>query len=98
MDPSYEEARRRFAGRVWTPEKPALAVKYREIIAAVILGHRTCPTVDAHLRRALAEGATLREILEGFEAAAILGGLTMLHYALPFLMKLHAEIEAGTFA
>ena len=33
----------------------------REIIAAVILGCRAYPTIDVHLRRALAEGATLRE-------------------------------------
>ncbi len=91
MDPEYEAARRHLAGKVWTPEKPALPVKYREIIAAVILGYRTYPTVDAHLRRALAEGATLREILEGFEAAAILGGFTMLHYTLPYFIALHEE-------
>ncbi len=91
IDPSYEVARRRLAGLVWKPEAPALAIKYREIIAAVILGYRTYPGIDAHLRRALAEGATLREVLEGFEAAAILGGFTMLHYALPFMIALHEE-------
>jgi alkylhydroperoxidase/carboxymuconolactone decarboxylase family protein YurZ len=91
IDPSFDEARRRLAGLVWTPEAPALAVKYREIIAAVVLGYRTYPSIESHLRRALAEGATLREILEGLEAGAILGGFTMLHYALPFLIALHEE-------
>ncbi len=91
IDPSYDEARRRLSGVVWAPEAPALAVKYREIIAAVVLGYRTYPSMESHLRRALAEGATLREVLEGFEAAAILGGFTMLHYALPYLMALHEE-------
>jgi len=91
IDPQYEEARRRLAGRVWQPEKPALAVKYREIIAAVVLGYRTYPAVDEHLRRALAAGATLREILEGFEAAVILGGFTMLHYTLPYMIRLNEE-------
>ena len=92
MDPDYEAARRRLADRVWMPGKPALELKYREIIAAVVLGYRTYPTVDAHLRRALAAGATLREILEGFQAGAILGGFTMLHYTLPYMIALHEEL------
>ena len=91
LHPEYEAARRRLASQVWAPEQPVLAVKYREIIAAVILGYRTYPSVDTHLRRALAAGATLREILEGFEAAAILGGFTMLHYTLPYMIRLHEE-------
>lgn len=91
MDPAYEAARRRLATQAWTPESPALAVKYREIIAAVILGCRAYPTIDVHLRRALAEGATLREVVEGFETAAILGGFPAIHYALPFMTALHEE-------
>ena len=95
IDPAYETARRQLAKVVWTPEQPALAVKYREIIAAVILGCRAYPTIDRHLRRALAEGATLREIVEGFEVAAILGGFPAIHYALPFMAALHEEFGDG---
>jgi alkylhydroperoxidase/carboxymuconolactone decarboxylase family protein YurZ len=95
IDPAYETARRELARIVWAPAKPALALKYREIIGAVILGCRAYPTIDAHLRRALAEGATLREVLEGFETAAILGGFPALHYALPFLAALHEEFGDG---
>jgi alkylhydroperoxidase/carboxymuconolactone decarboxylase family protein YurZ len=95
VDPAYETARRELARMVWAPAKPALALKYREIIGAVILGCRAYPTIDAHLRRALAEGATLREVLEGFETAAILGGFPALHYALPFLAALHEEFGDG---
>jgi alkylhydroperoxidase/carboxymuconolactone decarboxylase family protein YurZ len=91
IDPEYDAARRQLARLVWTPAAPALAVKYRETIAAVILGCRAYPTIDVHLRRALAEGATLREVLEGFETAAILGGFPALHYALPFMAALHQE-------
>ena len=91
IDPAYEEARCNLARLVWTPAAPALAVKYREIIAAVILGCRAYPSIDVHLRRALAEGATLREVLEGFQTAAILGGFPALHYALPFMTALHEE-------
>src|SRR4051812_26594145 len=81
MDPAYERARQQLAGLIWTPPAPALAVKYRDIIAAVILGCRHYPTLDAHVRRAIAEGATLREVLQGFETGAILGGFPVLHFA-----------------
>lgn len=91
IDPEFEAARRQLAQLTWAPATPALAVKYREIIAAVILGCRTYPAIDAHLRRALQAGATLREILEGFQVAAILGGFPALHYALPFMSALHEE-------
>ena len=95
IDPAYDDARRRLARMVWTPQAPALIVKYREIIAAVILGCRAYPTIDVHLRRALDEGATLREIAEGFEVAAILGGFPAIHYALPFMAALHEEFGDG---
>lgn len=91
IDPAYEHARRNLARLVWNPDSAALALKYREIIAAVILGCRSYPSIDAHLRRAIAEGATLREILEGFQTAAILGGFPALHFALPFMIALHEE-------
>lgn len=91
IDPAYDEARCNLGRLVWAPAAPALAVKYREIIAAVILGCRSYPSIDVHLRRALAEGATLREVLEGFQTAAILGGFPALHYALPFMIALHEE-------
>ena len=91
IDPAFDQARRNLGRLVWTPNAPALAVKYREIIAAVILGCRSYPSIDVHLRRAVAEGATLREVLEGFQTAAILGGFPALHYALPFMIALHEE-------
>ena len=91
IDPAFERARRDLARLAWSPAAPALAVKYREIIAAVILGCRSYPTIDLHLRRALAEGATLREVLEGFQVAAILGGFPALDYALPYMIALHEE-------
>lgn len=92
IDPAYEDARRHLAQLVWAPAAPALAVKYREIIAAVILGCRAYPSIEVHLRRALTEGASLREVLEGFQTAAILGGFPALHYALPFMIALHEEL------
>jgi len=83
---------------VLAPEASALAAKCREIIAAVLPGYRTCPSMNAHLRRALAEGATLREVREGFEAAAIPDSFMMRHCALPFPIRIHEDIETGTFA
>jgi alkylhydroperoxidase/carboxymuconolactone decarboxylase family protein YurZ len=94
IDPTYDNARRQLARVVWSPDAssaPALAVKHREIIAAVILGCRAYPTMEDHLRRALAEGASLREIVEAFETAAILGGFPAIHYALPYFIALHEE-------
>ena len=91
MDPAYDAAHRELSRIVWHRESPALHTKYREIITAVILGCRAYPTIDMHLRRALAEGATLREIVEAFEVAAILGGFPAIHYALPFFSALHQE-------
>lgn len=95
IDPAFDDARRQLGKLVWTPKAPALAVKYREIIAAVILGCRAYHSIDVHLRRAIAEGATLREIVEAFETAAILGGFPAIHYALPFMAALHQEFGDG---
>ncbi|MND00666.1 hypothetical protein D3C83_193640 [compost metagenome] len=54
--------------------------------------------MDGHLRRAVREGASVMELVEAMEVAAMPGGFPVLHYALPFLMKLDEEIKAGTFA
>jgi alkylhydroperoxidase/carboxymuconolactone decarboxylase family protein YurZ len=75
-----------------------LPVKVREMCACAILAYRAFPTIDGHFRRAIREGATVMELLEAMEVAALPGGFPLLHYALPFLMKLNEEIEAGTFA
>lgn len=96
-DPAFDEARRHLTRLVSAPTAPALAVKYREIIAAVILGCRSYPTIDGHLRRAVRVGASVREAVEAMEAAALPGGFSVLHYELPFLNAIHDEVEAGTF-
>ncbi len=97
MDPAYDGARRDITALVWTPAAPVLPVKIRELVACVVLAYRTFPTLDGHLRRAVREGASVRELLEGMEAASLPGGFPILHYSLPFLNTLHDEIEAGTF-
>jgi alkylhydroperoxidase/carboxymuconolactone decarboxylase family protein YurZ len=97
MDPAYDGARRDITALVWTPAAPALPVKIRELVASVVLAYRAFPTLDGHLRRAVREGASVRELLEGLEAAALPGGFPVLHYSLPFLNAIHDEIEAGAF-
>ncbi len=97
MDPAYDGARRDITALVWTPAAPVLPVKIRELVACVVLAYRTFPTLDGHLRRAVREGASVRELLEGMEAASLPGGFPILHYALPFLNTIHDEIEAGAF-
>jgi alkylhydroperoxidase/carboxymuconolactone decarboxylase family protein YurZ len=96
FDPSYASALRELEARVWRPAQPALALKYRALIAAVILACRGHPTLDRYLRRAIAEGASVRELLEGLETAAILGGFTVLDDALPSLVALCAEDQGDT--
>lgn len=98
VDPDYDGARRDITALVWTPAEPALPVKVREMCACAILAYRAFPTIDGHFRRAVREGASVKELLEAMEVAALPGGFPLLHYALPFLMKLHEEVEAGTFA
>lgn len=98
IDPSYDAARRDITAFVWTPRAPALPVKIRELVASAVLAYRAFPTLDGHLRRAVREGATVRELVEAMETAALPGGFPVLHYALPFLSAIHEDLEKGTFA
>jgi alkylhydroperoxidase/carboxymuconolactone decarboxylase family protein YurZ len=92
--PEYEAARGALGTLLWTPQNPILAVKYREIMATAILALRFYPTVPSHMRRAIEEGATVAELLEAIEVVALLGGMTVIHFCLPFLKELQEEIEA----
>src|SRR5438067_69575 len=94
-DPAFERARLTFGAQVFTPENPALPVKYRELIASVILAFRGYPTVGDHLRRALREGATIQEAIEAFEVATVPGGMPILHFALPYLIEAEKELSAS---
>jgi alkylhydroperoxidase/carboxymuconolactone decarboxylase family protein YurZ len=93
--PDYNAARSALTRKVWTPENPVLPVKYREIMAAVILALRFYPTVPNHLRRAIVEGATFREAVEAIQTAALFAGMPVLHFTLPFLKEIQAEVESG---
>lgn len=95
FDPDYDAVRTAYTATAWTPADPALPVKTRELVAAAVLAFRGYPTIEAHLRRAIREGATLREAVEAMEVAAIPGGAPCLHFALPYLKTLSDEIEDG---
>jgi alkylhydroperoxidase/carboxymuconolactone decarboxylase family protein YurZ len=90
-DPEFEKARVNYSAMVYTRQNPALPVKYREIIASIVLSFRGYPSVESHLRRALREGATMQEIIEAFEVATVPGGMPVLHFALPYLIKIDQE-------
>jgi alkylhydroperoxidase/carboxymuconolactone decarboxylase family protein YurZ len=93
QDPVFEEARQRLVSLVYTPVNPALPVKYRELIVAAILASRGYPTIDVHLRRALREGASMQEVIEAMETAAIPGGFPTLHFALTYLVKIAEDLQ-----
>ena len=98
VDPAYDGARRDITALVWTPRAPALPVRIRELVASAVLAYRAFPTLDAHLRRAVREGASIRELVETMETAALPGGFPVLHFALPFLRAIHDDIEKGALA
>jgi alkylhydroperoxidase/carboxymuconolactone decarboxylase family protein YurZ len=47
------------------------------------------------MRRAIEEGATVAQLTEAIQVAALLGGMAVLHFCLPFLKELQEEMEAG---
>jgi alkylhydroperoxidase/carboxymuconolactone decarboxylase family protein YurZ len=73
---------------VYTPANPALPLKYWELIAAAVPAVRGYPSIGPHLRRAMGEGASIQEVIEAMETAAIPGGFPALHFALTYLLKI----------
>jgi alkylhydroperoxidase/carboxymuconolactone decarboxylase family protein YurZ len=94
-DPEFERARIPFVKMAFVRENPALPVKYRELIEAVVLSFKGYHTVGDHIRRAIREGASLQEAIEAFEVATIPGGMPVLHFALPFLIEIDKEMQEG---
>jgi alkylhydroperoxidase/carboxymuconolactone decarboxylase family protein YurZ len=92
--PDYDDARRSFLGFLYTPVDPVLPIKLREIITAAVLAFRGYPTIEVHLRRALAEGATMLELIEAMQVAAVPGGSPTLHFALTHLKRIADEDPA----
>jgi len=90
-DPEYMKVRQPL-GEYSTGDGKALAIKYREMVMIGILAFRGRPEgVVAHMRRAVAHGATKRELLEAIFAAQIPGGGPTLSDGVQAIMKLEQE-------
>jgi AhpD family alkylhydroperoxidase len=74
LDPAYAAARDEVR-RLSVGEDSALAVKVKEFVVLGVLASRGLQYgVEAHMRRALAHGATREELFEAIKAAAVPGG------------------------
>jgi AhpD family alkylhydroperoxidase len=74
LDPAYAAARDEVR-RLSVGEDGALTVKVKEFVVLGILASRGLQYgVEAHIRRALAHGATKEELFEAIKAAAVPGG------------------------
>src|SRR5262249_49452308 len=74
LDPAYAAARAEVR-RLSVGEEGTLSVKVKEFVVLGILASRGLQYgVEAHMRRALAHGATKDELFEAIKAAAVPGG------------------------
>jgi len=91
--PEIVDARERMAKLVFSSDG-ALPLRIKEIVAVAVLAYRHDPTIETHMRRALAAGATVREIIEGVMAVCTPGGQPCLHHSTPPLKILIEELGA----
>ena len=74
LDPTYAAARAEVR-RLSVGEEGALSVKVKELVVIGVLASRGLQYgVAAHMRRAIAYGATKEELFEAIKAAAVPGG------------------------
>src|SRR5919108_1867715 len=74
LDPAYAAARAEVR-RLSVGEEGALSVKVKELVVLGVLASRGLQYgVAAHMRRAIAYGATREELFEAIKAAAVPGG------------------------
>jgi AhpD family alkylhydroperoxidase len=74
LDPAYAAARAEVR-RLSVGEEGALSVKVKELVVIGVLASRGLQYgVAAHMRRAIAYGATREELFEAIKAAAVPGG------------------------
>ena len=94
-DPEYTQAREPISA-ISGGDGQALSIKYREMVMIGILAFRgRQEAVVAHMRRAVAHGATKRELLESVYAAQVPGGGPTLSVGVQALITLEQE---GAFA
>lgn len=90
-DPEYVKARNALAAQV-AGEGQQLSVKYREMIMIAILAHQSRQqAVVAHMRRAIAHGASKRELLEALQSAAYPAGAPTFSVGVQALIQLDQE-------
>ena len=90
-DPAYINVNQPFSDYS-AGEGEALSIKYREMVMIGILAFRgRQEAVVAHMRRAIAHGATRRELLEALYAAQVPGGGPTLAVGVLALMQLEQE-------
>jgi alkylhydroperoxidase/carboxymuconolactone decarboxylase family protein YurZ len=93
-DPEYVKARQPLSA-LSIGEGKELSVKHREMVIIGILAFRGRKEgVIAHMRRAIAHGATKRELLEAIQSAAVPGGGPTFSTGAQALMELD---RAGAF-
>jgi alkylhydroperoxidase/carboxymuconolactone decarboxylase family protein YurZ len=93
-DPAYVEANQALSALVGGEGQ--LPIKHKEMVMIGILAYRgRQDAVVAHMRRAIAHGATKRELLEALHAAAVPGGGPTRAVGVMALMQLEQE---GAFA
>ena len=90
-DPEFERTRLEYVRMSYTRPNGKLPVKYKELVASGVLAFKSYPSLKKHLRRAMVEGATLREVLEAMEAASDPGGMA----SLPFRHRYLDRAGAG---
>lgn len=90
-DPEFERTRLEYVRMSYTRPGGRLPVKYKELVASAVLAFKGYPSLKKHLRRAMFEGATLREVLEAMETASDPGGMASLHFAVDTLIELEQE-------
>jgi alkylhydroperoxidase/carboxymuconolactone decarboxylase family protein YurZ len=90
-DPEYVTARQPLSDLSIGAGKE-LSIKHREMVIIGILAYRSRQEgVVAHMRRAIAHGATKRELLEAVQSAAVPGGGPTFSTGVQALMQLDQE-------
>jgi len=91
IDPDFAEAYELLYEDVLCKDGP-LPVKYKELIAMVLLAARRVDP-DGHIKRALKHGATKEEIVDAFKVAMIPAGVPTMSFGLSRLKKVLDELE-----
>src|SRR4029453_16087856 len=91
LDPAYAAARAEVR-RLSVGEDGTLSGKVREFVVMGILASRGLQYgVEAHMRRAMAYGATKEELFEAIKAAAVPGGGVAYSVGIPALQALEHD-------